>query len=551
MNAPMKLRLCISFITALVLLCRAAPLAAQQISLLSKAADGNAANGECLHPRISGDGRYVVFRSAAKNLAAVSGAKVQVVWYDREQGQFEIASVSSEAAQADGASDFPVVSDDGNCSLFETGAGNLAPGDVNDRSDVYLRVRSPAGATQRISVPVAGASGFDGASTLPAITPDCAQIFFTSNSQNLIPGLRSGGDVMRDVYAFDRQSGAIELVNSSLAGGAANGDSSYVAVDASGRYAVFDSSATNLTADDTNGRKDIFVRDRQSGATERVSVGAGGAQANNWSWYPGISRDGRFVVFQSHASNLVGGDLNATQDIFVYDREARTTERVSVSSSGQEADDASQYPDISGDGRYVVFESAAKNLVAGMPLRTQNIFVHDRETTQTKRVSVGFDGSDADYESEYPRISADGRFIVFQSAATNLVPGRPAEKVAPLIYVALNPFVEPSSPTPTPLDRTAPLLKVRKISLRAGRSGKISYAVVEQSGRSAETIRIVRAGRRVRKMTVRMSRIPAGGRRSVALKMSNLARGKLRYCVRAVDPAGNRSAERCAALVIR
>jgi Tol biopolymer transport system component len=138
---------------------------------------------------------------------------------------------------------------------------------------------------------------------------------------------------------------------------------------------VFDSAATNLVKGDTNRERDVFIRDRSSGTTRRVSVGAGGSQARGYSGDPTISANGRYVAFESAAPNLVRGDTNGEWDVFVRDLVAKSTKRVSVSSGGDQArNGASLDGFISGDGRYVVFESGATNLVSGDTNRAVDVF---------------------------------------------------------------------------------------------------------------------------------------------------------------------------------
>lgn len=199
-------------------------------------------------------------------------------------------------------------------------------------------------------------------------------------------------------------------------------------ISADGRYVAFDSGAWNLTGGDTNSRNDIFVRDHQSGVTTRVSVSTAGAQASDGSFDAAISADGRFVAFTSNASNLVAGDTNARGDVFIHDRQGGTTERVSVASDGAQANDASGSPSISADGRYVAFQSQASNLVAGDTNAAMDIFVRDRVTGTTERVSLDAAGNEgirdnpnAAPTSTLPAISADGRLVVFESWA-RLVP---------------------------------------------------------------------------------------------------------------------------------
>ena len=158
-------------------------------------------------------------------------------------------------------------------------------------------------------------------------------------------------------------------------------------------------------------------------ATTRVSVDSAGVEGNNGSWVPSISGDGRFVAFESYASNLVPGDTNLTVDVFVHDRQTGQTTRVSVDSAGVEGNGWSWPSSISGDGRFVAFESGASNLVPGDTNLTGDVFVHDRQTGQTTRVSVDSAGVEGNSVSQTHSISGDGRFVAFESAAYNLVPG--------------------------------------------------------------------------------------------------------------------------------
>ena len=160
-----------------------------------------------------------------------------------------------------------------------------------------------------------------------------------------------------------------------------------------------------------------------TGITARVSVASDGTQANDFSGVPAVSGDGRYVAFQSSANNLVPGDTNNTLDVFVHDRDTGGMERVSVATDGTEADSTSGRADVSGDGRYVVFDSVANNLVPGDTDGTQDVFVHDRVTGSTELVSVAGDGTQANGSSFFPAISADGRYVAFEIAAANLVPG--------------------------------------------------------------------------------------------------------------------------------
>ena len=191
-----------------------------------------------------------------------------------------------------------------------------------------------------------------------------------------------------------------------------------------GRFVAFYSEATNLVAGDTNGADDVFLRDRVAGVTLRVSVGPGGLEADGDSYDPVLSADGRFVAFYSEATNLVAGDTNAIDDIFVHDLALGTTVRVSVDSLGAQGDARSIYPSISADGRLVAFHSWATNLVAGDTNAVSDVFVHDLVNGTTTCASVGSAGTQAiGGGSEFASLSADGSRVAFESQATNLVSG--------------------------------------------------------------------------------------------------------------------------------
>jgi Tol biopolymer transport system component len=207
------------------------------------------------------------------------------------------------------------------------------------------------------------------------------------------------------------------------------------ALSADGRLAVFSSSSAKVVPGDSNRREDAFVRDRQLGTFERVSVGSHGEQGDGASAGTGVSGDGRFVVFHSAASGLVAGDTDGKVDVFLRDRGLRTTERISVATGGGQADGNSGRVFVastgqtitsglvSDDGLTVVFDSAATNLVPGDRNHNRDVFLRDRKAGSTVRVSAARDGGDADGDSHVTSLSPDGRFVLFDSDASNLVPG--------------------------------------------------------------------------------------------------------------------------------
>ncbi|MDQ1535490.1 MAG: hypothetical protein QOF28_3251 [Actinomycetota bacterium] len=215
----------------------------------------------------------------------------------------------------------------------------------------------------------------------------------------------------------------MQRVSLDSAGGQAAGSSFSAAISADGRYVAFESFASNLVAGDTNDVPDVFVRDNVTGTTSRVSVSSAEGQGDDSSNSPAISADGRYVAFFSLASNLVAGDTNFEYDVFVRDTVAGTTSRASVNSSGVEGNGSSPYkPSISADGRYVAFGSFASNLVAGDTNDVLDVFVRDTVAGTTRRASVDSAEVQGNENSFHPAISASGRYVAFDSGATNLVP---------------------------------------------------------------------------------------------------------------------------------
>jgi Tol biopolymer transport system component len=201
-----------------------------------------------------------------------------------------------------------------------------------------------------------------------------------------------------------------------------NRGSDVAAISAHGRYVAFYSGASNLVAGDTNEEYDVFVRDRVARVTERVSVGPGGVQANAGETFTvSMSAHGRYVAFESDASNLVAGDTNRRYDVFVRNRYRGTTQRVSLGPEGAQANGHSYYPTISAHGESVAFMSTATNMIGRDTNAKADIFVHHRAPGVTQRVSVGRGGAEANSDSFVPAISGDGADVAFISRASNLV----------------------------------------------------------------------------------------------------------------------------------
>lgn len=244
-------------------------------------------------------------------------------------------------------------------------------------------------------------------------------VAFASEAAQLVPGDELG---VKDVFVRDRVDKVTRRVSLGMDGAEANDTSNQPSISADGRYVAFTSQATNLVADDTNGEVDVFVRDRETRTTRLVSVASNGDQANGPNVSPSISADGRYVAFETYASNLVPDDTNSRVDVLVRDLVTEATSRVSVNSAGEQGDEASTSPAISADGQYVTFASYATNLGDGVDTNgVLDVYVHDRSANETSRVSVGQGNSEANGESLSPSISVHGRFVAFHSFASNLV----------------------------------------------------------------------------------------------------------------------------------
>jgi Tol biopolymer transport system component len=388
---------------------------------VSMAPDGTQGNGNSYYPSISADGCYVAFDSIATNLVSGDTNGSEDIFVEICQtGVTERASVASDGTQGNGDSGNTQISisADGRYVVFDSIATNLVNGDTNGSWDAFVHDRQ-TGVTERISVASDGTQG-NGASYGGSITVDGRFVAFFSEASNLVSEDTNGKS---DVFVHDRQTGVTERVSIATDSTQGDRDSEYPSISADGRVVAFDSGASNLVSGDNNLKMDVFVHDRQTGVTERLSVASDGTEGNGHSYTGEITADGHYVVFLSYASNLVSEDTNATRDIFVYDRQTDKTERVSVASDGTQGNDWSEHPSISADGRYVAFSSQASNLVTEDINGSSDVFAHDRQTGVTVRVSVASDGTQGNRYSEYSSISADGRNVAFNSLATNLVSG--------------------------------------------------------------------------------------------------------------------------------
>ncbi|HTO00624.1 MAG TPA: hypothetical protein VL068_08110, partial [Microthrixaceae bacterium] len=373
---------------------------------------------------VSGDGRFTAFSSDATNLVDGDSNGFSDVFVRDAQTKLTTrvslpsADLPSGDKQADRESSNPKISADGRYVAFESAARNLVATDGNSRTDVFVHDRDTA-TTRRVSVGIGGAEGND-TSDSPSISADGGLVAFRSDATNMAAG---DSNSRSDVFVRDMVAGVTSRVSVDNDGAEGNNDSNDPAISGDGRSVVFKSFATNLIVGDSNAKVDIFVRNLNSGTTTLISRSSLGALSTGVLDDPSINSDGRFVTFRSDATNLVAGDTNGHIDVFLHDTTTGDTTRVSVASDGTESNGNSTRSAISGSGRYITFDSVAKNLVAGDTNHWGDVFVRDMDLLTTSRVSVGPGNVDADNPSSFPSISTNGRYIGFSSNASNLIAG--------------------------------------------------------------------------------------------------------------------------------
>ncbi len=383
-------------------------------------AEAEARGGWSWAPSISGTGRYVAFTTKATNLAPGDRDGWNDVYLrDMKSGTTKWLSYPRSGAGNNGDSRAPSVSSSGRFVAFESAASTIIGSDTNGRTDIFIHDRTTR-KNRRISLRSNEAQAWGGDSERPSISATGRFVAFESEARNLVMNDTNG---KRDIFVRDRKSGKTTRVNLRSNGKQARGGhSSAAAISANGRYVAFKSDATNLVWKDTNGVNDVFVHDRHTGKTRRVSVRSNGRQGNNHSSSPAISATGRFIAFDSLASNLVWGDTNGRYDVFIRDRSSHKTKRVSIRSDGGQAlGSDSWHAAISADGRSVAFMSYATNLAANDVNGEPDVFIRDRKLGKTRPISKSRFGPLGNGGSNDPDISADGRFVAFRSNASDLV----------------------------------------------------------------------------------------------------------------------------------
>lgn len=330
----------------------------------------------------------------------------------------QVSVAADPGGNPDGDSGTPAISENGRVVAFVSEASNLVPDDTNGTADVFVRDLA-TGRTTRVSVDSAGRQA-DGSSDLPSLSFDGRYVAFESWATNLVPGDTNN---FVDAFVHDVRSGVTRRVSVAAGGRQADQGAVRPLLSQSARFVAFTSTSTNLVPGAQHYYQDAYLRDLVTGTVRRISTAPDGALGDGMSTAFGISDDGRRVVIESGASNLVPGDTNDSFDVFVHDDRTRRTTRVSVGPRGRQADSYSLGGRISGDGRYAAFGSAATDLVPGDTNGETDVFLHDLATRRTWRASVSGSGAQLSGSSLLTDLSDDGGEIAFESFAPDAVPG--------------------------------------------------------------------------------------------------------------------------------
>lgn len=385
---------------------------------VSVASDGTPANATTGSQVISGDGRYVVFASGATGLVTLStGGRQQVYRRDRVNGVTELVSLSRTGVATIGQAFAPTVSADGRFVAFLSSGNDLVANDTNGAPDVFVRDMT-SGTTVAASTDANGAfvSGGGSLANFPgarAISDDGRYVVFTSTSTALVPDTNNG---VAQVYVKDLSTGAVVRASVDATGAAANAASLHATISGDGNVVAFESTSTNLSPLQTSPTLEVYVRDLAAGTTSLGSVSESGAAADQSATVPGLSHDGRYLVFET-PSRLTSADTDFAYDVYLRDLTAGTT---TLASPGSGTGD-SRAPSVSADGSYVAFYSADSTLVSGDVNNVSDVYLWSRLTGQLTLVSLDGSGAQANAGSSFPSVSANAGSVLFSSTASNLV----------------------------------------------------------------------------------------------------------------------------------
>jgi Tol biopolymer transport system component len=343
---------------------------------------------------------------------------------DSEAPRVEVISVSTEGVSGNADAVFAAISRNQRFVAFGSEASNLVAGDLNGVRDIFLRDRTKR-TTERISLGRLGVEG-DGLSNDPSISDDGRYVAFASKASNFAT---TDTNLTWDVFLLDRQDNRLSCLSCDPAGGTADKQSLQARISGDGRFVVFQSDAA-LTPDHPNVAGNVYLYARETGSLTVVSQSADKGPANGKSWYPAISRTGDLIAFDSIASNLVSDDTNGERDVFSFTPGTQYIARVSVATDGSQGQHLSSVPALAADAPVVAFMSWS-HLFVTPSVYNMDVYVRDIAAGTTRRMSQSAAGVQGDRESWFPSLSADGRFVAFDSPAETLT----SDATAGLLHV--------------------------------------------------------------------------------------------------------------------
>ena len=389
-----------------IVLIAAVPAQAQDIKLITIAPDGSAADERSYNPSFSEDGQYILFETWARNLVQpdVSSAN-EVLLFDRSANSFERVAMGDFGQELYTHSSNAVMTSDNRYIAYQTGQQIF----VYDRQ---LQVR------ELVTVGIDSLDA-NNSSYAPSISADGRYVVFTSNATNLVAADTNG---LRDAFLRDRQAQTTIRISQAPGGAEADDYSAWARVTSDGSEVLFSSEAGNLIPNDNDGKLDVFSYSMADGSLSLISKGFDGLPGNNVDNIHDMSPDGRFVLVSSKSTNIVQGSEDSTfTTLFLYDRQANTVEKVPFTETGEELNSHTGAAAVSDDGRFVVFNSSADNIVIGDNNGRKDVFLRDMSKQTTRLLSMNLNGDVGNEQSSIPDITADGQFVVFGSFASDLV----------------------------------------------------------------------------------------------------------------------------------
>ncbi len=384
-----------------------------RVEVISVATDGTSGNADAVFAAISRDQRFVAFGSEATNLVTGDNNGVRDVFLrDRTKRTTERISMGPLGVEGDGLSNDPSISDDGRYVAFASKASNFAPTDTNQTWDVFLLDRQD----NRLSCLSCDSAGRapDKQSLQARISGDGRFVVFQSDA-SLTP---DDANVDGDIYLYARETNVLTLASRAADRGGANGKSSYPTISRTGDLIAFDSVASNLVSDDTNGERDAFTFTPSTQATSRVSIATDGSQGPHLSWAPALAADSHVVAFMSWSHQFATPSVY-NMDVYARDIAAGTTRRMSQSAAGVQGDRESWFPAVSADGRFVAFDSPAEDLTSGVSAGVLHVYVRDRTSDSITRVA----STGGQNNVSFVKFTDDGSALVFGTSDSTLAPG--------------------------------------------------------------------------------------------------------------------------------